>query len=267
MKIKVCLVGERAVGKTSLIQRYVFNRFDDAYQGTLGSKLHLLAFSKQVSAGEIVEAQIALFDLMGEHAPRDAFRDAVFWGTHGYFAVADLSRPQTLYQLPAWVEAIRYVVGDVPFTVLLNKADLAKGVVGPQEAKWLNEAFPGVPYALSSAKTGEGVGRAFQALLERIVDSVLTKSLVRAQTNVLGERVLGFAHRRGPIGVTTAEILGAIRGTDPGALMTEVHALERLGYVRLEAIGPASFKVMITPDGEAVVARSGREDFVTEEAT
>ncbi|TLZ50670.1 MAG: hypothetical protein E6K18_06860 [Methanobacteriota archaeon] len=100
-----------------------------------------------------------------------------------------------------------------------------------------------------------------------MVDAVLAKSLARAQVNILAERVLGFAHRRGPVGVTTNEILTAFRGTDPGALMTEVHALERLRYVVLEAIGPAAFKITITPDGEAIVIRSGREDFVTEEPT
>ena len=268
MKIKICLVGERAVGKTSLIHRYVFNRFEDAYRGTLGSKLHLLAFSKQVSASEIVEAQVALFDLMGEHAPRDAFRDAVFWGTHGYLAVADISRPDTIRQLPAWVEAVQYVAGDVPCGILLNKADLVKGgLIGGEDSRWLLQRFPGVPYALTSAKTGEGVGRAFQALLERVIDALLSKSLERAQLNVLAERVLGYAHKRGEVGVTTNEVLMAYRGTDPGALLTEVHTLARLGYVTLEAMGPNLYKVRITPEGEAIVTRAGGETFVIEEPT
>src|SRR2546426_3441667 len=138
MKLKICVIGDRAVGKTSLIHRYVFNRFDEAYRGTLGSKLYLLAFSKHVSANEIVEAQIALFDLMGEHAPRDAFRDAMFWGAHGFLAVADLSRPPTLYQLTSWVEAVKYVAGGIPYSRLLNKADLPpRGAICPPGSKWL----------------------------------------------------------------------------------------------------------------------------------
>jgi GTPase SAR1 family protein len=78
MKLKVVLVGDRAVGKTTLIQRYVFNAFSQAYQGTLGAKLHLLQFVKQIAAQEVVEADIGLFDLMGEHGARDHFRDALF---------------------------------------------------------------------------------------------------------------------------------------------------------------------------------------------
>jgi small GTP-binding protein len=267
MKIKVVLVGERAVGKTSLIHRYVFNTFDEAYRGTLGSKLHLLSFSKYVSADEIVEAQIALFDLMGEHGPRDAFKDAVFWGAHGFMAVSDISRSQTLFELPTWVRAVQSVAGDVPYVLLMNKADMARGGIGPKETQWLLSTFPDVPYALTSAKTGEGVADAFQILLERAVDRILAKSRARAQLNALAERILGFAHKRGGLGVTRNELLVVLRGTDPNTLNVEIDALDRLGYVVVEQISPGNFRLLVTPPGEAFLAKAERDVLVVEEAT
>jgi len=39
MKVKICLVGEHGVGKTSLIRRYVLDEFDDKYITTLGAKV------------------------------------------------------------------------------------------------------------------------------------------------------------------------------------------------------------------------------------
>ncbi|HYS72226.1 MAG TPA: hypothetical protein VEM95_07365 [Thermoplasmata archaeon] len=265
MKLKLCLVGERAVGKTSLIQRYVFNTFDEAYRGTLGSKLYLLSFSKHVAAGQIVEAQVALFDLMGEHAPRDAFRDAMFWGAHGFLCVADLSRPPTLYQTPAWVEAVRIVAGDLPYALLLNKADLARGVIGPQETKWLLGAFPNVPYSLTSAKTGEGVADAFESLLERVVDRILTRARQRQQMNQIASRILGFAQKRGAIGVTKNELMMSFKGSDLNALNGEIEALERLGYIVREDIGPASYRLLLTPTGQGALAATS--EFVVEEPT
>ncbi|HEV8594506.1 MAG TPA: hypothetical protein VGR51_03155 [Thermoplasmata archaeon] len=268
MKLKICLVGERAVGKTSLLHRYVFNTFDDAYRGTLGSKLYLLSFSKHVAADQVVEAQVALFDLMGEHAPRDAFRDAMFWGAHGFLAVADLSRSPTLYAIPQWVEAVRSVAGDLPYTILLNKADLMPhGAIGPQETKWLLGTFPNIPYTTTSAKTGEGVGRAFQGLLERVVDRILQKARARQQINALASRILGFAHKRGATGVTKNELLASFKGTDYQGLMAEIDALERLGYVVQEEIGPANFRVLLTPQGEAAAVKEGGSEFVIEEPT
>ncbi|MBI4416424.1 MAG: GTP-binding protein [Euryarchaeota archaeon] len=268
MKIKIVLVGERAVGKTSLIHRYLFNTFDDTYRGTLGSKLHLLSFSKYVTADQIVEAQVALFDLMGEHAPRDAFRDAIFWGAHGFLAVADLTRSDTLYQLPLWVEAVHSVAEEVPYTLILNKADLVpNSAIGPRETHWLLSKFPEVPYALASAKTGMGVGAAFDALIERVVDRVLERSRARRHLNVLAERMLVFALKRGTVGVTKNELLLAFKGTDYGTIMAEVDALHQLGYVVKEEIGPGNFRIILTPLGEASATKPERDEFVVEEPT
>ena len=76
-----------------------------------------------------------------------------------------------------------------------------------------------------------------------------------------------FALKRGGTGVTKNELLVTFKGTDYSALMAEVQALERLGYVVQEEIGPANFRVLLTPKGEATLARAGREEFVVEEPT
>src|SRR3972149_5434901 len=106
MKLKIVVLGDRAAGKTSLIQRYVFNTFSEVYQGTLGAKLHLLEFTKEISGQDIVEADIGLFDLMGEHSARDHFRDALFWGAHGFIAVCDVTRPETFDSLSEWIAIV-----------------------------------------------------------------------------------------------------------------------------------------------------------------
>src|SRR5207247_1110851 len=52
MKVKVCLVGEHAVGKTSLIKRYVLNEYDDRYIVTLGAKVSKTDLKEQAAFGE-----------------------------------------------------------------------------------------------------------------------------------------------------------------------------------------------------------------------
>jgi len=264
MNLKVCLVGEPAVGKTSLLHRYVYNAFDAAYRATLGGKLYLLSFSKYITKSEIVEAQIALFDLMGQHAAKDAFRDSMFWGAHGFLAVADLTRPETLYELRHWVEAVQGVTGDIPFAILLNKSDLiARTPIGPRETQWLLATFPQTPYALTSAKTGEGVGYAFESLLNRMVDGLLAQFRQREERTRMAQRVLEMAKRRGAIGVTTTELLASLRGMDIRTLTSRLEDLQRLGYVVLEEIGPGRLRVLLTSPGEEAV-RTGLEDVVVE---
>ncbi|HLE45369.1 MAG TPA: hypothetical protein VI915_00055 [Thermoplasmata archaeon] len=268
MKLKLVMVGDRAVGKTSLIQRYVFNTFREAYEGTLGAKLHLLQFVKQVAAEQVVEAEVGLFDLMGEHSARDHFRDALFWGTHGYFAVCDASRPETFDYLVDWVGVVRAIAGDVPYRILFNKADLLpEPVLEPSVVEWLRVVFPGVPYSLVSAKTGNEVDRAMTLLLEEVVDRLLARSRARRTGRIVGNKILAFALRRGRTGVTKNELLAAFKDLDYTGLMREVEDLEKAGLLTREEMGPANFRVLLTEEGERAATREGREDYIVDEVT
>jgi len=265
MKLKICVVGEPAVGKTSLIHRYLYNAFDQVYKTTLGSKLYLMSFSKYVTKDDVVEAQIALFDLMGQHAAQDAFRDSMFWGAHGFLAVSDLTRPKTLEELPQWVRSIRSIAGDIPFVILMNKSDLlAQASIGTRETRWLAETFPGTAYAFASAKTGEGVEYVFETLIDNVVSGLLGKVEARKTLERLAMVILERAQKRGSVGVTTNELLTSLKGTDVKTMMGVVANLERLGYAVSEEIAPGRFRVLITPPGEQAL-RDGIAEFVEEE--
>lgn len=268
MKLKIVLVGDRAVGKTSLIQRYVFNTFSDAYQGTLGTKMHLLHFSKEIAAQDVVEADVSLFDLMGEHSARDHFRDALFWGSHGCIAVTDVTRPETLDSLGEWTEIVRAIAGDIPYRILFNKADLLPNrALDAEFLRRLNAHFPNTPFSLVSAKTGSEVERAMTMFLEEVVDALLEKSRARRAGRLVGNRILGFALKRGRTGVTKNELLIAFKNIDYNALMHEVENLERTGLVVREEIGPGNFRILVTPEGEAAASKLGPHDYIVDEVT
>ena len=100
LKSKICLVGEKAVGKTSLIRRYVLNMFDDHYITTIGTKVskkEVRVFNPEKDL--LVDVDMTIWDIMGEKGFRELLKDAYFYGANGILAVCDLSRRRTLDDL------------------------------------------------------------------------------------------------------------------------------------------------------------------------
>jgi small GTP-binding protein len=167
VKAKVCLVGDVAVGKTSLIKRYVQDEFDDRYIATVGTKVT----KKSVDAtwrGVPATLDLLVWDIMGEKGFRALLRDAYFEGSHGVIAVCDLTRKDTFYDLNNWVQMIRKQVGNVPVVFLGNKMDLAERLVVSEEELARMGSNHSASHFLASAKTGSGVNEAFKALADAI---------------------------------------------------------------------------------------------------
>jgi small GTP-binding protein len=167
VKVKVCLVGDVAVGKTSLIKRFVQDEFDDRYIATVGTKVT----KKSVEVtwrGAPASLDMLVWDIMGEKGFRALLRDAYFEGSHGVIAVCDLTRKDTFYDLNNWVQMIRKQVGNVPIVFLGNKADLRERLAVSEEELGRMGTIHGAPQFLASAKTGAGVNEAFKALADAI---------------------------------------------------------------------------------------------------
>ena len=168
MKVKVCLVGEHAVGKTSLIKRYVLNEYDDRYIVTLGAKVSKKELALSPKGAGPVQMDMTVWDIMGSKGFRELLREAYFHGAQGILAVADITRYDTLEDLDSWVESVFRTVGEIPVTFAINKTDLkAQAAFGEEQVKQATEAFE-APYFYSSAKTGENVELVFRTLGEAI---------------------------------------------------------------------------------------------------
>jgi len=164
LKSKVCLVGEVAVGKTSLINRYVQNMFDDRYIMTMGTKVSKKSVGLDDVKGNDVTLEMTIWDIMGEKGFRQLLKEAYFYGAQGVLAVCDLTRPTTLEDLDDWIDHVIKVVGEVPVYIAVNKADLTSGARFDADAVQAFAKAYGAPYGFTSAKTGAGVEDAFAAI-------------------------------------------------------------------------------------------------------
>jgi small GTP-binding protein len=167
VKAKVCLVGDVAVGKTSVIKRFVQDNFDDRYVATVGTKVT----KKTVNVlwkGTPATLDLMVWDIMGEKGFRSLLRDAYFEGAQGVLAVCDVTRKETFYDLNNWVTMVKKQVGDVPIVFLGNKSDLVERIVVTEdELRRMGVIHQATTYRVS-AKAGTGVQDAFQSLADAI---------------------------------------------------------------------------------------------------
>src|SRR3990170_7296665 len=90
LKAKICIVGEAAVGKTSLIRRFVLDQFDDSYLMTLQAKVSKKTVEIPMAPdGDPVTIEMSVWDLMGQRRFRELLLEAYFQGVSGIIAVAD----------------------------------------------------------------------------------------------------------------------------------------------------------------------------------
>lgn len=156
------MLGSFAVGKTSLVRRYVESIYSDVYQTTVGVKV-----DKKIVQQDATEVTLVLWDIYGE----DEFqkmRWSYLRGSSGYLLVADGTRRATLEKALATEEKVREEVGEIPFIFVINKCDLAQEW---QLDPTLEAQFAAKNWTVlrSSAKTGENVEEAFLQLTRKMV--------------------------------------------------------------------------------------------------
>jgi small GTP-binding protein len=154
---KICMLGAFAVGKTSLVARYVSSMFSDKYLSTVGVKID----KKQVSV-DGRDLTLMLWDIAGQD-DFQTVQPSHLRGMAGYLLVADGTRRATLEISRQLQVKAATVAGPVPFILLLNKSDLAAEweIDEPMLIKLVEQGWRVVR---TSAKTGEGVESAFDLL-------------------------------------------------------------------------------------------------------
>ena len=161
---KICMLGTLAVGKTSLVRRFVESIYSDKYHTTVGVKID----KKQVQLGA-QELMMLLWDVEGAESAHE-LRKSYLRGASGYLLVADGTRRDTLYKALEIQTRAQEVVGTVPFVFLTNKADLVhEWEIDERETEALSQK--GWHIIQTSAKTGAGVEEAFLTLARKMMET------------------------------------------------------------------------------------------------
>lgn len=180
-KLKVCMIGDSAVGKSSLVKRFVMRQFSDRYMETLGVNALVKDVVIKGTHGSEVPVRLVLWDVMGEPSYLEYVSETYLYGTRGIVAVCDLTRLSTFEHLQTWLEITRKVAGDTPKALAVNKCDCASdALVLYDEREVMRFADDNKARAyMTSAKTGVNVDEMFEGLASDIVTSSMRPPLIQ----------------------------------------------------------------------------------------
>ncbi|TFG15189.1 MAG: GTP-binding protein [Promethearchaeota archaeon] len=162
-RFKFIIIGDHEVGKTSIVRRYVDNKFNKDYRATLG--LNILTHSFEFLENDV---SIALWDI-GAQDFFKRFRKTYYTGAQAAFIVFDLTDRQSYKNIRKWYQELEDYIDkpDLPIVIVGNKSDLEeKRIIPYQEGVTLaselaSQGVSKISYIETSALTGENVNDAF----------------------------------------------------------------------------------------------------------
>ena len=161
---KVVVIGDAAVGKTSLIKRYVKDEFDDRYLNTIGAKVMKKSVGvNKPDTGEIVDLKMILWDIAGQET-FDTVKKAYYRGASGAIVVSDSTRRETMEHMHKWIENLFDMSDVIPMILIVNKTDLESEFQFSVDDVISEYAPYGSVVHSTSAKTGDNVDQIFHEL-------------------------------------------------------------------------------------------------------
>lgn len=162
---KICMLGSFGAGKTSLVRRFVYNKFEEKYLSTIG--VQLSQKSVTVSGEGLVHGEERLKLILWDLAHIEKFDKVIknyFRGSHGAIVVLDLTRRQTFDEMDVFLKPFAEMNPASKIVFIGNKSDLVKPTEEDRERfLQLSESYKTF-YTFTSAKTGENVEQMFLKL-------------------------------------------------------------------------------------------------------
>jgi len=169
---KILLLGDPAVGKTSLIQRFVYDVFDEKYLATFGAKITkksvIFLKDKYPSLPTHTKLSLQIWDIAGQKSFKSV-HPSYYKGAESALVVCDATRKDSLYNIATWVEGLYDVVGKIPVVLLVNKYDLEDQFDFDDREALAVATQIRVPYYYTSAKTGHNVEAVFRSMAEELL--------------------------------------------------------------------------------------------------
>ena len=174
-KLKLVILGEGRVGKTSLLLRYFKNKFNENEKSTINPSFYE---KTEIYNGKTYE--LKFWDTAGQEK-YNALNAIYFQNAIGALLVYDVNIPETFEKVKDWANTLKEIVGkNVIFVIVGNKLDLLDKSLLDKNTSLVNEYIKkeNCKIFYTSCKTGYNVEEAFDTLIKSVLKYVQDNNIV-----------------------------------------------------------------------------------------
>jgi small GTP-binding protein len=176
-KYKIMLLGNMAVGKSSIMYRYTEDNFNVNIMGTAGIDIR-----KKIIRLNDTEMNLMIYDTAGH----DRFRQITksqYKGARGIIVIYDVTDRKAFESVTDWMDHIKTNAdSDVEIVLVGNKIDMTNRAISEEEGKELAKKY-NVPFIETSALTGYNIEKTFTTLVQNIIDKEMKKIIITSEVS------------------------------------------------------------------------------------
>ena len=166
-KCQLLIVGNSAVGKSSILRRFAQDKFNPNYFATIGVDF----FTKDVILDQ-KKIHIKMWDTAGQERYK-ALTQGFFRNAQGIMIVYDIKNKESFNDLKYWIQSIENNINiqnkNIPAIIIGNKIDLNDREVDKNEAEQFAKS-KNYKYFEVSAKSGQGIDESIKYLIQKVIE-------------------------------------------------------------------------------------------------
>ena len=169
--LKILIIGDSQVGKTSLLLKYVDNIFPEEHIGTIGVEYK----DKYVTRGKF-NIRLSIWDTAGQERFRSITKN-IFRNANGVLFVYDVTVKKSFESIREWIKDTQKIDKNKKGIILGNKIDLDNKVVGKDYLEDLGKKFE-MPVLEVSAKDNINVAEGFNLIVDELLKDKTEEEII-----------------------------------------------------------------------------------------
>ena len=159
--LKILILGDSGVGKTSILIKYINNKFDESHIATIG-----VDYMDKTIKYKNINVKLQIWDTSGQEKFRSIARN-FYRNSDAIFLVFDLNNKDTYDNIKKWINDVEEHCPNIKKILLGNKSDLEKNVSEEIIKNFAKEN--NLQYFETSAKNGTNIKEAFKAMVDLLL--------------------------------------------------------------------------------------------------